>query len=140
MGFKIRSSRKILPGVRVNRNGKSTSISVGGKFGRTTINTKTGSVTRTTRIPGTHVSYTTTSGKTTAGQHAASTSTGKPANPLMYKICGIIALVIGTISAFVGLIGFAVGGWVILLIGLLLLYCGWHWMRIAKQNKKQKGE
>lgn len=126
MGIKSRSSRKIFPGVRVSRNGNSTSYTVGGKYHRTTINTKTGRITETTRIPGTHVSFTTTS-------HASESR--RTVSPLTYKICGIIALVFGVPFAIIGLISFAVGGWMILLLALPLLYYGWQFLKRSKQNR-----
>ena len=127
MGIKTRSSRKIFPGVRVNRNGNSTSYTVGGKYHRATINEKTGRVTETTRIPGTRVSFVTT-------RHISESQ--RTASPLTYKICGIIALVFGAIFALAGLISFAVGGWMILLLALPLLYYGWKFLERSKQNKK----
>lgn len=127
MGIKTRSSRKIFPGVRVNRNGDSTSYTVGSKYHRTTINEKTGRVTETTRIPGTHVSFTTTS-------HASESQ--RTASPLTYRICGIIALVFGVIFALAGLLSFAVGGWMILLLALPLLYYGLKFLKRSRQNKK----
>lgn len=126
MGIKTRSSRKILPGVRVNRNGNSTSYTVGGKYHRTTINEKTGRITETTRIPGTRVSFVTTS-------HASESQ--RTASPLTYKICGIIMLALGILAAFVGLISISVGGWVIALLALLPLYYGWQFLKRSKQNR-----
>lgn len=141
MGIKLRSSRKIFPGVRVNRNGSSTSYTVGGKYNRTTINTKTGRVTRTTRIPGTHVSFTTTSGNTKTGHNQpAEASAIKESSPLTYKVCGIIALVFGVPFALVGLISFSVGGWLILLFSLPLLYYGWKFLKRSKQLKIENQE
>lgn len=126
MAIRSRSSRKILPGVRVNRNGNSTSYTFGGKYHRTTVNSKTGRVTKTTRIPGTHVTFTTTS-QTSTPQRTPS--------PVTYRICGIVSLAIGSIAALMGLISFSVGGWVFLILGLLLLYYGWKYVKLAKQNK-----
>lgn len=129
MAIRSRSSRKILPGVRVNRNGNSTSYTVGGKYHRTTINTKTGRVTETTRIPGTHVTFTTTS--------QANTRQRTP-SPVMYRICGIVSFVFGSIAAFLGLISFSAGGWGILIFSLPLLYYGWKFIKLAKQNRNEK--
>ncbi len=127
MGIKVRSSRKVFPGVRMNRNGNSTSYTVGSKYHRTTINEKTGRVTETTRIPGTRVSFVTTS-------HASESK--RTASPLTYKICGIIALVLGAIFSLIGLVSFTVGGWMILLLALPLLYYGWKFLKRTRQNKK----
>ena len=125
MAIRSRSSRKILPGVRVNRNGSSTSYTVGGKYHRTTINAKTGRVTETTRIPGTHVTFTTTS--------QANTRQRTP-GPITYRICGVVGLVLGSIAALLGLISLSAGGWVILIFSLPLLYYGWQFIKRAKQK------
>lgn len=129
MGIRHRSSRKVFPGVRVNRNNDSTSITVGGKYRRRTINTKTGKVTETTRIPGTHVSYTTTS---------YASEPQRTASPLSYKICGILALIIGIVAVLIGLISLSAGGWVFIILGLLPLYFGYQFLKLSKH--KRKGE
>lgn len=56
MGFRFRKSFKIAPGVRVNLNKKSASISVGTKGARITKSTS-GRTTTTVGIPGTGISY-----------------------------------------------------------------------------------
>lgn len=56
MGWRFRKSIKILPGVRLNFNKNSTSVSIGSKRSGITINSKTG-VTARTSIPGTGLSY-----------------------------------------------------------------------------------
>ena len=56
MGFRFRKSIKIAPGVRVNLNKKSASISVGTKGARITKSTS-GRTTTTVGIPGTGISY-----------------------------------------------------------------------------------
>lgn len=61
MGWRFRKSVKILPGVRLNLNTKSTSISVGGRGFHKTFSS-TGRVTNTVGIPGTGIYYTETSG------------------------------------------------------------------------------
>lgn len=57
MGWKFRRSIKILPGVRLNFNKNSTSVSIGGKHAGITINPKTGTTMRVS-FPGTGVTYT----------------------------------------------------------------------------------
>ena len=61
MGFRFRESIKIAPGVRVNLNKKSTSVTFGGKGFHHTVSS-TGRKTTTAGIPGTGISYTTTEG------------------------------------------------------------------------------
>ena len=60
MGWRYRKSMKLLPGVRLNFGLHGMSISTGVKGFRTTYST-TGRVTRTISIPGTGISYVTTS-------------------------------------------------------------------------------
>lgn len=61
MGFRFRRSFKIAPGVRVNLNKKSASVSFGTKGLKHTVST-TGKSHTTVGIPGTGLSYTTSSG------------------------------------------------------------------------------
>ncbi|MDR3598539.1 DUF4236 domain-containing protein [Clostridium sp.] len=58
MGFRMRKSFKIAPGVRVNLGTRSAGISVGGKGFRYSVNSRTGAR-ATVGIPGTGISYTT---------------------------------------------------------------------------------
>lgn len=60
MGFKMRKSFKVAPGVRVNVGKKSAGISVGCKGLRYSVNSRTGAR-ATASIPGTGMSYTTSS-------------------------------------------------------------------------------
>ena len=61
MGFRFRKSFKIAPGVKVNFNKKSTGVTFGGKGFHYTVNSK-GKRTKTVGIPGTGLSYSTSSG------------------------------------------------------------------------------
>lgn len=63
MGFRFRKSVKIAPGVRLNFGKKSTSVSLGGKGARFTINNK-GKKTASFGIPGTGLYYTESVGGT----------------------------------------------------------------------------
>lgn len=62
MGIRFRKSFKIAPGVRVNLGKKSAGISLGTKGARVSFNTK-GRRTTTVGIPGTGISYSTSSGR-----------------------------------------------------------------------------
>jgi len=61
VGLRFRKSKKILPGVRLNVNKGSLSLTVGPKGLRKTFST-TGRTTTTVGLPGTGISYTETSG------------------------------------------------------------------------------
>lgn len=58
MGFRFRRTAKILPGVRVNINKDSLSVSVGPRGAKTTIGAN--GIRQTIGIPGTGLFYTTT--------------------------------------------------------------------------------
>ena len=75
MGFRMRKSFSVVPGVRVNLSGKSVGLTVGGKLARTTMNSRTG--TRTSfSLPGTGISYSTSAvGKVTK---AVAAKQGRP--------------------------------------------------------------
>ncbi len=57
MGFRVRKSFKIAPGIKMNIGKKSSGLSIGGKGARVTVNTS-GRVTTTMGIPGSGISYT----------------------------------------------------------------------------------
>ena len=70
MGTRFRRSFKVAPGVRVNLNKKSASISFGPKGLKHTVST-TGKSHTTVGIPGTGLSYTTSSGGKSGAQKGA---------------------------------------------------------------------
>lgn len=67
MGFRFRKSFKIAPGVRLNLNKKSTSLTFGGKGLHYTINSS-GKRTASAGIPGTGLYYTESSGGSSGGK------------------------------------------------------------------------
>ena len=71
MGFRMRRSFSIVPGVRVNLSGRSVGLTVGGKCARTTLNSRTGTHTSVS-LPGTGLSY------TTAHRRVAKPAAGPP--------------------------------------------------------------
>lgn len=75
MGFRVRKSIKIAPGVRLNVSNKNLGLSAGVRGARVSVNTN-GRTTRTLGIPGTGISHTST---TTMGrQSSSSTRTAQP--------------------------------------------------------------
>lgn len=76
MGFKVRKSLKIAPGVRINVGSKSMGVSIGGKGLRYSVNTRTGART-TVGIPGTGISYSTASRKYSSSAYSKSTQLKK---------------------------------------------------------------
>lgn len=69
MGLKVRKSIKIAPGVKLNVGKKSAGISVGGKGFHYSVNTS-GRRTTTVGIPGTGISYSTSSGSASRKRHS----------------------------------------------------------------------
>ena len=74
MGFKFRKSIKIAPGVKLNLGKKSAGISVGGKYGGMSFNTKSGTRARVS-APGTGLSYSTKIGGSSGKRSSGSSST-----------------------------------------------------------------
>lgn len=74
MGLRFKKSVKIAPGVKINFNKKSTSVTIGTKHARKTFSS-TGKTTTTVGIPGTGISYSET---TSSKKKKATTTTTKP--------------------------------------------------------------
>lgn len=100
MGFRFRKSINLLPGVKLNLNKKSTSVTLGGKGFHKTFSS-TGRNTTSVGIPGTGLSYTTTSGtnkkNTTSSNKASNTTQNSASNsskkePWYMSTMGIIIL------------------------------------------------
>ncbi len=117
MGIKTRTSVKIAPGVRVNLNRKSTSVTVGNKYVRHTISTGGGK-------------------KRQAPRQDTPPAAPTKADTLFFKVCGVICWIIGILGALMGLISFSVGGWLLVLLSLPLLFLGW----ILTKKQKNKGD
>lgn len=130
MGFRYHRTVKILPGVKVNFNNNSHSVTIGGKYVRTTINKQKGTCRKTYRLPITGLSYT----KTYKLNDDTPKKPVKPASPRTYKICGVLALLIGVLAVLFGLLTISVGGVVFLIIGLISLFYGVIFIVKSKQT------
>lgn len=106
MGTRFRRSFKVAPGVRVNLNKKSASISFGPKGLKHTVST-TGKSHTTVGIPGTGLSYATSSGgKSGAQQGAVSTPAAqRPTSPKSKTVALLLCIFLG----FFGVHRFYVG-------------------------------
>ena len=96
MGFRFRKSFKIAPGVKVNFNKKSAGVTFGGKGFHYTINSK-GKRTTSVGIPGTGLSYSTTScgNSTTKTKNSqGSAETMSASNKKWYQKTGYIILLL----------------------------------------------
>ena len=99
MGLRFRKSKKVLPGVKLNVGKKSVGVSLGGKAGGFSLNTKRG-VTARGSIPGTGVSY---SSNLTGGKSVKRSSGGgkKPVykRPWFWVIIVVLVLGLGGLGA-----------------------------------------
>ena len=89
MGLRYRKSKKILPGVRLNLNKNSASISIGPKGFKQTFST-TGRKTTTVGIPGSGLSYTTNSSANKSGEPQQATPVYSSKNKTTALILAII--------------------------------------------------
>lgn len=92
MGLRFRKSFKIAPGVKVNLNKKSSSVTFGGKGAHYTVNSK-GRKTTTVGIPGTGMSYTSTTSSQKAKKSKGNKDYGKYAsdNHINYDFADILS-------------------------------------------------
>lgn len=77
MAMRYRKSKKIAPGIKINLNKKSVSVTAGGKYGRITTGTS-GKMTTSASIPGTGVYATNSFGG--SGHKQASTNENYPSS------------------------------------------------------------
>ena len=96
MGTRFRRSFKIAPGVRVNLNKKSASVSFGPKGLKHTIST-TGKSHTTVGIPGTGLSYTTSSGGKSGAQQGAVSipAAQRPTSPKNKTVALLLCIFLG---------------------------------------------
>ena len=102
MGLRFRRSIKIAPGVRVNLNKKSASVTFGPKGLKHTVST-TGKSHTTVGVPGTGLSYTTSGGRP-ASVPAAQRPTSPKSKAVVLPLC-IFLGVLGVHRYYVGKIG-----------------------------------
>jgi len=135
MGTRFRRSFKIAPGVRVNLNKKSASVSFGPKGLKHTIST-TGKSHTTVGIPGTGLSYTTSSGGKSGAQQGAVSipAAQRPTSPKSKTVALLLCIFVGGLGIhrfYVGKIGtgvlwlltagcFGIGA----LVDLIMIACG----------------
>ena len=96
MGTRFRRSFKVAPGVRVNLNKKSASISFGPKGLKHTVST-TGKSHTTVGIPGTGLSYTTSSGGKSGAQQGAVSipAAQRPTSPKSKTVALLLCIFVG---------------------------------------------
>ena len=112
MGWRYRKSKKILPGVRINFNKNSTSITFGEKGLHYTVSS-TGKKTTTVGIPGTGLSYSTSAGNKKSAQQPKELSLSTPTEPNLQTVTkehhtkpkpnGCLAFILGIAVIFIAL-------------------------------------
>ena len=139
MGFRFRKSFKIAPGVKFNVNKKSVGLTFGKRGAHFTVNSK-GKRTTSVGIPGTGLSYTTSSGgkkskrKSNTKQQAVANTTANTtkavntANNTSKSSLKNVPLILGIIFVVLGLSATNI---LMLALGALLIYIYW------KDNRNQ---
>lgn len=146
MGIRFRKSVKIAPGVKLNMGKKSVGVSVGGKHGGVSFNSKTGTRARIS-APGTGLSYSTSlsSGKkrNLKNENISSNSTYKPTTnkklsdyspksqnrfAVVYIVLGIFCILMGAGVATISILF----GAILILFGAFIAISG---IAILKKNK-----
>lgn len=105
MGLRFRRSIKIAPGVRLNLNKKSASVTFGSKGLKHTVST-TGKSHTTVGVPGTGLSYTSSSGG--SGRPASIPSAQRPTSPKSKAVVLPLCVFLGALGVhryYVGKIG-----------------------------------
>lgn len=97
MGTRFRKSKKIAPGVTLNFNKGSASISIGPKGLKKTFST-TGKTTTTVGIPGTGISYSSSSGGQRDGLAFAPTAE-RPTSPKSKAVALLLCIFLGFLGA-----------------------------------------
>lgn len=92
MGFRFHKSIKIAPGLKLNLNKKSVSVTAGTKGAHYTISSS-GKKTASVGIPGTGLSYTTSSGGKNGRSKKKKSSSGSSFLPAAVTIIGIAVLI-----------------------------------------------
>lgn len=112
MGFRFRKSVKIAPGVKLNFGKKSVGMSIGGKYGGVSFNSKTGARVRES-APGTGLSYSTKisgSGKKCAKSSSKPVTNSRPICLRWWYIALIVLFAIGGLGNIGTSIGAAIFG------------------------------
>lgn len=131
MAMRVRKSFKIAPGVKLNLNKKSVGISIGGKYGRVSTNTS-GRVTKSVSIPGSGISYVSTSGSVGRTRSRGTPITQEPLQWPEDESVGVknkwsvffLCLFFGFLGVHRFYVG-KVGSGMLYLCTCGLLFCGW---------------
>lgn len=132
MGLRMRKSFKLAKGVRLNVGRKSASISVGNKYGHTTIST--GSSRKSTgHLKEDLVEMVRNQNNVTEKQ--------KNANLIFMKVCSVLMTIIGTISLMIGIVAFYTAGLAGIFFVAITLFCyffAWAFKPVKQSQKSHK--
>ena len=134
MSYKYRrKSIQLLPGIKLNLNKRSTSITVGGKRSRTTINSK-GVKTHSSKVPGTNItrvkrSYPESHNASKSHYSSNQNRPHKMYSPKTYRVCGIILIITSILLLICGFITISSGGVLFIILGLFFIVPGYFWSR-----------
>lgn len=132
MGLRMRKSFKLAKGVRLNVGRKSASISVGNKYGHTTIST--GSSRKSTgHLKEDLVEMVRNQNNVTEKQ--------KKANLRFMKVCCVLMTIIGTISLMIGIVAFYTAGLAGIFFVAITLFCyffAWVFKPVKQSPKSHR--
>ncbi len=134
MGLRMRKSFRLAKGVRLNVGRKSASISLGNKYGHTTIST--GSSRR--RRSNSHLKEDLV--EMVRNQNNV-TEKQKKANLRFMKVCSVLMAIIGTISLLIGLVAFYTAGLAGIFFVAITLFCyffAWVFKPVKQSQKSPK--
>lgn len=139
MGFKVRSPRiKVGKGTYVRFGKNGTSITRRTKYVTQTTNLDSGKTRTTVRTPIKSVRYVKESTQSKPNKQVQKGTFKKSHSPTTYKICGIILLVIGIITALLSILTFLAGGWILLLFATPMIYFGYALNTNSKRVSKNE--
>ena len=132
MGLRFRKSVKILPGVRVNFNKNSTSISVGRHGARYTVSSN-GKKTATVGIPGTGLSYSASS-----KGHAAKNKEKEKIvySNKTYNISGKLLYALAILALLIGIPTFIYGGFIFVIMSIIFFMLGKSYIKKSEETKE----
>lgn len=109
MGFRFRKSFKVAPGIKLNLGKKSAGVSFGGKGFRTSVSSS-GRKTTSVGVPGTGMSYVSTSGGSSSSKSKSSKGSTSSMNSSKKGGCWVIFAPLLIILFLIGGIGSCLGG------------------------------
>lgn len=130
MGIRFRRSIKVAPGVRFNIGRKSSSISVGNKYGRTTISTSGRK--KSNGLIGENISR-------MIREQGNVSENRRKSNFRFMRVCSTIMKILGIISVLLAIIAFntaGAAGIFFVIMAVFTFFCAWLFNPIEKPTRK----